>query len=151
MLENQAALDQLVLRECKVMMALQVQRDHKVMLVLQECRVQMVPQDQKDTQDLEERQVKLVRTEDQDPWDHLGLLVHQVLPDSKAILACLALLVLLACHQRESPAPRVLPEFPVSEVTTVSQALLVLQVPPVHRERLSTTMRRACPSSLTRF
>lgn len=67
------------------MMVLQVQRVYKVMLVLQGCLVQMVPQDPKDTQDLEERQARLARMEDQDQWDHPGLLVLQVPPGSKAI------------------------------------------------------------------
>ncbi|CAN9507594.1 unnamed protein product [Ophioblennius macclurei] len=94
--ENQVALDQLVLQECKVMMVLQAQRVHKVMLALQECLVQMVPQDLKDTQDPEEHQVKLVRMEDQDQWDHLDLLVLQVLLDSKVIQVIQAPLALLA-------------------------------------------------------
>lgn len=83
-LENQVALDQLVLQGCKVMMVLQVQRGHKVIPVLPECPAQTVPLDQKDTRDLEEHQVKLVRTEDQDQWDHLGLQVLRVPLGSKA-------------------------------------------------------------------
>lgn len=95
-LENQVALDQLVPQECKAMMVLQVQRDHKVTLVLQECQGQMVPQDRKDTPDLEEHQVKPVRTEDLDQWDHLGLQDLQVLPGSKVTQVFQAPLVLQA-------------------------------------------------------
>lgn len=95
-LENQVALDQLVLQECKAMMVLQVQRGHKVILVLQECQGQTVPQGQKDTPDLEEHQVKLVRTEDLDQWDHLGLQDLQVPPGSKVTQVIQAPLVLQA-------------------------------------------------------